>query len=283
MDWIPRTELGKMVAQGLITLDDIFKQGLKIKEPEIIDKLIPNIQSDIIFIGGSPGKGGGIRRTPTRRTARMHRSGRRYKVSAMVVVGNGDGYFGIGTAQSKENKHAIDKATENAKLGLITIKRGCGSWECDCGGNHSIPIKVEGRSGSLRVILIPAPKGIGLCISDEAKKIMRLAGIKDIWSKCLGESRTRVNYALAIYDAFKNVNMMKFPGEAEIKEELKEDNEIVDIKREYEFTDDEVGGEIAEEEKELKKEIMKIKKKEKELQSDEEELKKQVEKLEEEK
>jgi small subunit ribosomal protein S5 len=208
-NWKPRTELGKMVAEGAITLEEIFSQGRKIKEAEIVDRLIPNLQSDIIFIGGSPGKGGGIKRTSTRRTARMHRSGRRYRVQAMVVVGNGDGYLGMGMGEAIENRDAIDKATEAAKLRIMPVKRGCGSWECACGQHHSLPFAIRGKAGSVRIELIPAPKGIGLCIGDEAKKIMRLAGIRDVWSKTEGESKTRNNYANAIFDAFKKTNTMK--------------------------------------------------------------------------
>lgn len=217
MEWKPRTELGKMVAQGTITLDEIFVQGKKIKEAEIVDKLIPNLQSDIIFIGGSPGKGGGIKRTPTRRTTRMHRSGRRYRTSAMVVIGNGDGYFGLGKAVAVENRVAIAKATENAKLNIIPVKRGCGSWECACGSGHTIPVQVEGKSGSVRVQLFPAPKGVGLCVNNEAKKMMRLAGIRDLWTKRYGESRSRSNYAMAIFDAFKRMNRLRLDSRTPVK------------------------------------------------------------------
>jgi len=222
--WKPRTELGKMVFEGAITLDEIFRLGRKIKETEIVDRLLPNLQSDIIFIGGSPGKGGGIKRTPTRRTARMHRSGRRYRAQAVVVVGNGDGYIGLGLGGSVENRLAVDKATENAKLNIFPVKRGCGSWECGCGENHSLPFTIDGKSGSVTVRLIPAPKGIGLCINDEAKKIMRAAGIKDVWSKCFGESRTRNNYAFALVDAFKKTNMMRI----EAKQQSAEQEEIIE-------------------------------------------------------
>ncbi len=211
MDWTPRTKLGKMVSAGQITLDDIFKTGKKIKEAEIVDKLIPGLQSELILIGGSPGKGGGIKRTPTRRTAHMHRSGRRYRVSALAVVGDGNGHLGIGKAQSLEHNEAINKAITAAKLNIIPIKRGCGSWECVCGEGHSILVTVQGKAGSVKVTLMPAPKGIGLCINDEAKKIVRLAGIRDIWSMSDGESRSRVNYAFALYDALKRMNSMKFP------------------------------------------------------------------------
>lgn len=209
-NWVPKTELGKDVMKGkYISIDEIFAEGRKIKESEIVDKLLPNIQSEIVFIGGSPGKGGGIKRTPTRRTTRMHRSGRKYSIKAMVIVGNGDGYVGIGNARSQEHHSAIEKAIENAKINLIPVKRGCGSWECACGEEHSIPMKIEGKAGSLRVRMMPAPKGIGLCIHDEGKKLMKLSGVKDIWSKSFGATRTRMNYVVATIDAFKKINKTK--------------------------------------------------------------------------
>lgn len=222
-NWIPRTELGKAVAEGRITsMDEIFAMGKKIKEPEIADKLL-QLRSEIILVGSSSGKGGGKRRTPTKRTTRMHRSGRRYTVSALVAVGNGDGYLGIGRASSLENRTAVEKATENAKLNIIPVKRGCGSWECACGGNHSVPYEVDGKKGSVRVMLKPAPKGIGLCISSEAKKLMQLAGVKDIWSKSFGATSSRINLAMAIFDAFRKINRMKTMDEAEQETAKEED------------------------------------------------------------
>lgn len=208
--WTPRTELGKAVFGGAITsIDEIFRRGEKIKEPEIVDRLLPGLKSEIIFIGGSPGKGGGIRRTSTRRTARMHRSGRRFTISAMVVVGNENGYLGVGTSESTEHRIAIDKATQKAKMNIMPIKRGCGSWECGCGEVHSIPQEVGGKSGSVIVFLKPAPRGLGLCCSSEMKKLMKLAGISDIWTKTYGERRTRVNLVMATFNALKNLNKMK--------------------------------------------------------------------------
>ncbi len=224
-NWTPRTKLGKDVMEGRVTsLDEIFASGIKIKEPEIVEKLVPNLQSEIIFSGGSPGKGGGNKRTPTRRTARMHRSGRRYKISALVAVGDGNKYIGIGKGSSLENREAIEKATQNAKLNVIPVRKGCGSWECACDEAHSIPLEIKGKEGSVIVVLKPAPKGLGLCISDEAKKILRLAGISDIWSKSFGETRSRINYAGAIFSAFKKMNRMRIE---EAKEEEVEKVEMV--------------------------------------------------------
>ncbi|MBI4895754.1 MAG: 30S ribosomal protein S5 [Candidatus Aenigmarchaeota archaeon] len=216
VDWKPRTELGKEVMEGKVKdIDEIFERGVKIKEPEIVDILLPDLGKEIIFIGGSPGKGGGIKRTSTRRTARMHRSGRRFNINACVAVGR-PGYIGIGKASGTEHTVAIEKATQHAKLNIIPIRRGCGSWECGCKEHHSIPMKISGKSGALKLDLLPAPKGIGLCIGEEMKKIMRLAGISDLWSKMFGDTRTRFSYTLALFDAFKNLNKVKIEEPNEV-------------------------------------------------------------------
>src|SRR3989338_2115 len=209
-NWVPRTELGRSVLNGSVaSLDDIFSSGRIIKEPQIVDKLVPMLENYLIYVGGSSGKGGGKRMTSTKRTTRMHMSGRRYTISSVACIGNKNGYIGIGKASAKENRIAIGKAVENAKLNMIPVKRGCGSWECSCTEPHSIPMTAEGKAGSVRVVLMPAPKGIGLCINNEAKKMMRLAGIKDIWSKSYGHTSSHVNYSYAVFDALKKMNLHK--------------------------------------------------------------------------
>ena len=216
--WKPKTELGRKVLSGEINdISKIFEQGLKISEPSIVDALIPNLETEMIHIGGSTGKGGGIRRTPFRRTSRMHKSGRRYRMSVMVVVGNKNGYVGLGLATGPLGKHqeVIEKATNQAKLNLIPVTRGCGSWECSCGTNHSVPFTVKAKSGSIIVKLIPAPKGIGLCISNEVKKILNLAGISDIWCKTRGNTHTRINLMKATFNALKKINTYKTKSQFE--------------------------------------------------------------------
>ena len=207
MKWTPRTNLGKDVMKGKVTdINKILEEGIKIKEYEIVDFLIPNLESELIFIGGRPGKGGGIERTPLRISAKMHKSGRRYTSTAFVVVGNKDGIIGVGKGRAKESRRAIDKAIKKAKLSLIKVPRGCGSWECGCGGSHSIPFKTEGKSGSVKVTLMPAPRGIGLAVDDETKKILSLAGVSDVWGNTLGNTGSRINLISAIFDALKNLH-----------------------------------------------------------------------------
>ena len=208
--WLPKTRLGKEVFDGKFkSLDEILEKGELILEPEIVKKLVPNMREEIIYIGGSPGKGGGIRRTATKMTSRMHRSGRRFRLSAIIVVGNEDGIVGVGKAGSREHRVAIEKATGQSKLSVIRVKRGCGSWECGCGGNHSIPFKVRASHGSVKITLIPAPKGVGIVADDESKKILKLAGIKDIWVKTSGKTSTRGILAFAVFKTLKKLNEMK--------------------------------------------------------------------------
>ena len=122
-EWVPQTQLGKQVLEGAISISDVFRLGKKVKEPQIIEHLLPDLRTEIIMIGESPGKGGGSRKTPTKRTARMHSSGRRYKISSLIAVGNGNGYIGIGHANAKNNKSAISKATEKSKLNVLQTIR----------------------------------------------------------------------------------------------------------------------------------------------------------------
>jgi len=204
--WKPKTLLGKEVFEGKITdIDEIFKSGRKILEPEIVDKLVPNLKSEISLIGGRAGKGGGAQRIPVKITATMHRSGRRFTMSAFAIIGNEDGLIGIAKGSALESRDAIAKAIQRAKLKIIRIRRGCGSWECDCGEEHSIPFKISGKSGSVKAQLIPAPKGVGLVTDDASKKIFKLAGIKDMWIKTFGNTSARINLISAIYDALKKL------------------------------------------------------------------------------
>lgn len=208
--WTPKTELGKKVKSGEIkNLDEILDKGLRILESEIIDCLLPNYQSDLVLVGQSKGKFGGGKRSIWRQTQKKTAEGNKPKFSAVVIIGNSDGYVGIGWGKARETLPAREKALRQAKLNVIKIKRGCGSWQCDCREPHSIPFKVIGKCGSVRVILMPAPKGTRLCVDEACHKFFELAGIKDVYSKTKGQTRTRFNLVYACFDAFKNLSQIK--------------------------------------------------------------------------
>jgi small subunit ribosomal protein S5 len=208
--WKPKTEIGKKVKSGEIKdIDEILDKGIRILESEIIDVLIPNIETEFIAIGQSKGKFGGGKKSVWRQTQKKTKEGNRINFSTVVSIGNKDGYIGIGRGKARETVPAREKAIYQAKLNLIKLKRGCGSWECGCGEHHTIPFKVSGKSGSVIVTLSPAPKGTGLSVEEECKKILRLAGIKDVYSKTLGHTATKLNLIQACFKALKQLNKIK--------------------------------------------------------------------------
>jgi len=127
----------------------------------------------------------------------------------VVAVGNEAGYVGLGFAKAKQMREAIDKAIVEAKLNIIPVRLGCGSWECRCGKPHSVPIRTWGKAGSIEMTLIPAPRGTGLVAGDTAKIVLRLAGVKDVWTLTKGETRTKENMAKATLEALRNTLAFK--------------------------------------------------------------------------
>ena len=193
--WIPTTELGKMVASGQIkTMSEALRTKLPLKEYQIVDYLLPELKDEVIDI---------------ERAQRMTDSGRRMNYSVTAVVGNENGFIGLGRGKAKEAAPAIRKAINNAKLNILEIRRGCGSWECGCGRAHSLPFLVKGKSGSVEVTLKPAPQGVGRAVGDIAKIVLKMAGIEDAWGFAAGHTKTTVNYALAAFDSMRQTAKMK--------------------------------------------------------------------------
>ncbi|MBU4308431.1 MAG: 30S ribosomal protein S5 [Nanoarchaeota archaeon] len=205
--WDPKTKLGKDVKTGKIKdLDLILDGKMKILEPEIVDSLI-HLKSDLLSIGQSKGKFGGGKRRAWRQTQRKTKEGNVPTFSTLAVVGDENGHVGIGSGKSMETLPARDKAIRKAKLNVIKVVRGDGSFDSVGGGNASIPFKVEGKSGSVKIILYPAAPGTGLVIANELKKILKLAGIFDIYSKTFGKKRTTFNLIKACVQALEKTNL----------------------------------------------------------------------------
>ena len=204
-EWKPKTKLGKLVKEGKIKdIDEVLKY--KILEPEVLDYLL-KLRSDLLLIGQAKGKFGGGKRRAWRQTQKKTAEGNTPTFACMVVVGNKDGYVGLGYGKAKETLPARTKALRDAKLNIIKVERGCGSFDCICNEKHSIPFKTEGKCGSSRIILWPAPQGTGIVTGREVKKILKLAGIKDVYSKTFGQTRTTINLAKACIEALKRISL----------------------------------------------------------------------------
>ncbi len=206
ISWAPKTKLGKDVKEGRIkSIDEILDKKMKILESEIVDSLL-GVKSDLISVGQSKGKFGGGKRRAWRQTQKKTKEGNVPTFSAFAVVGDDNGHIGVGKGEAKETLPARDKAIRKAKLALMKIRRACGSFDCACSEPHSIPFKVEGHMGSVRITMIPAPQGTGLVAADELKKVLRLAGIKDVYTKTFGSRRTTFNLIKACMNALEKTN-----------------------------------------------------------------------------
>ena len=203
--WIPKTEIGKKVKSGEITnIDEILGSGRRILEPEIVDALIKT-ESELLLIGQAKGKFGGGQRRVFRQTQKKTREGNKPKFATYAVCGDKNGHVGVGYGKSKETVPAREKSFAAAKINIILVRRGTGSWEDQSTEAHSIPFAVEGKCGSYTIRLMPAPKGKGLICDKEVAKILTLAGIQNVWSKSFGQKKNKINVIKATMQALRRL------------------------------------------------------------------------------
>ncbi|MFC7046567.1 30S ribosomal protein S5 [Halobacteriaceae archaeon GCM10025711] len=206
--WEPKTRLGRLVQEGDIdTMEAALASGLPLKEPEIVDQLLPGLDDEVLDIN---------------MVQRMTDSGRRVKFRCVVAVGNRDGYVGFAEGRDDQVGGAIQKAIEIAKMNIIDVSRGCGSWECGCGRPHTVALRTVGKAGSVEVELIPAPRGLGLAGGETVRNVLELAGIEDIWTRSSGKTRTTVNFAKATFNA------LKATAEARVPQHALEEREVIE-------------------------------------------------------
>ena len=189
--WIPLTKLGKIskiLNGGGCILPKIFYFSIPIKEEKIVDIYFDNhshhkLKEECISIK----KIG-------------NRNDKKNKFKAIVIIGDLNGIVGLGIKASKDINTAIIEAGKDARLNIISVRRGFfkkPEYEV-----YTIANRVEGKSGSVKVQLIPAPRGTGLPVPKEAKKLFQYAGIKDIIMKSFGNKNNVENLLQAIYNAF---------------------------------------------------------------------------------
>jgi len=187
--WIPKTSLGKKIVAGQITsMEEILANGYRIQEAGIIKKLLPDLKSEVIDVGI---------------IQKMTPNGQSTRFKAIVAAGNENGWLGIGHGKAKQMRIAIEKATTAAYLNVSPVKLGCGSWECRCDKPHSVPFKVRGKGGSVTIEIVPAPRGLGLVAGGKIRKLLKLAGLKDAWTKANGSTNTMNSTSKAILDCLR--------------------------------------------------------------------------------
>ncbi len=188
--WIPKTNLGKKVVSGEInSMEEILSNGLRIQEAGVVKKLLPDLKTEVIDVGI---------------IQKMTPNGQSTRFKALVAAGNENGWLGIGMGKSKQMRIAIEKANNAAYLNVSPVKLGCGSWECRCDQKHSIPFKVRGRGGSVTIEILPGPRGLGLVAGGKIRNLLKLAGIKDVWTTAKGSTATMNSTSKAVLQCLRH-------------------------------------------------------------------------------
>lgn len=196
-EWTPKTNLGRLVKMGKITsIDEIFRSSIRIREPEIVDHLLgkANLNEDLISV---------------RSVQKQSKAGQRTSMKVVAVVGNHNGYIGIGTHSSREMSSSIKAAVNKAKMNILPVRMG--QWDGSGELKHTVVTKSSGKSGSVTVKVVPAPVGTGVECSDVSKRIFELAGIQDIFVNSYGCTKTTENLAKATIQALENSSKMFLP------------------------------------------------------------------------
>jgi len=183
------TKLGRLVKAGKIkTLEAAYLYALPIKEWQIVDHLIPGdvLKDEVMKI------------VPVQKQTS---AGQRTRFKAFIAVGDSNGHIGLGVKCSSEVATAIRGAIFMAKTSCVPVRRGY--WGSKVGLPHTVPCKVTGKCGSVRVRLIPAPRGTGLVAAPCTKKLLAMAGIQDCYTSSRGHTRTMGNFLKATYFALQ--------------------------------------------------------------------------------
>jgi len=184
--WIPKTSIGRMVVSGEInSMEEILSKGLRIQEAGIVKKLLPDLKTEVIDVGI---------------IQKMTPNGQSTRFKALVAAGNENGWLGIGMGKSKQMRIAIEKANNAAYLSVSPVKLGCGSWECRCDQNHSVPFKVKGKGGSVTIEILPGPRGLGLVAGRKIKNLLNMAGLKDALTTAKGSTPTMNSTSKAVLE-----------------------------------------------------------------------------------
>ena len=128
------------------------------------------------------------------RVTKVVKGGRRFRFSALVVVGDKKGRVGFGTGKAQEVPDAIKKAIEDAKRNLVKVPKY----------RSTIPHEITGKAGGGKVFLKPAVSGTGIIAGGPVRAVVELAGVEDILSKSLG-SATPINIVRATFNAIENL------------------------------------------------------------------------------
>ena len=129
-----------------------------------------------------------------RRVAKTVKGGRNMRFSVNVVVGDGEGYVGVGLVKAQEIPEAVRKAIEDAKKNLVKVPTL----------GTTIPHRILGIFGAGQVLIMPARPGTGVIAGASVRIVLEAAGIKDVRAKSIGSSNV-INMAYATMEGLRSL------------------------------------------------------------------------------
>lgn len=141
---------------------------------------VPELQERVVYIN---------------RVSKVVKGGRRFALTALVVVGDGNGHVGVGMGKSQEVPIAIKKGVEDAKKNMFSVPLTA---------EKTLPHEIVGEHGAGRVLIKPATPGTGVIAGGAARAVMELAGVTDCFAKSLGADNV-MNVVKATAEGLKNM------------------------------------------------------------------------------
>ena len=145
---------------------------------------VPELQERVVYIN---------------RVSKVVKGGRRFALTALVVVGDGNGRVGVGMGKSQEVPIAIKKGVEDAKKNMFSVPLTA---------EKTLPHVIIGEYGAGRVLIKPATPGTGVIAGGAVRAVLELAGVSDVLSKCIG-SRTPINMVHATVAGLKELKTIE--------------------------------------------------------------------------
>jgi len=174
-------------AGKISSMEEIYLHSVPVKEHQIVETFLPTLKDELMKI------------MPVQKQSM---AGQRTRFKAFVAIGDSNGHIGLGVKCAAEAANAIKGGIILAKISVVPVRRGY--WGARVGNPHTVPVKVNGKCGSVCVRLIPAPRGTGLVAAPATKKMLSLAGIEDVYTSATGHTRTMGNFIKATYFALQH-------------------------------------------------------------------------------
>lgn len=185
----PKSIVGILAKNNKIdNVKSIFADSRQMREHFIASKIMPNYTEE---------------KLATKPVQKQTRSGQSTKIKVTVAIGNQNGLVGVASGRGADNPAAMQSALAKCTRKVVCVRSGYWGEENSTNKPHTVPFKVTGKCGSVRVRLLPAPPGRSIVANKNHTKILKLAGYEDVSVTSRGSTSTTENHVKALLNALE--------------------------------------------------------------------------------